>query len=105
MPHEGHEQFGLMVSLECRPVGYAILAVGGGNMSVERIGVIPEYRRKRVGTKLTAHAMLTARACILDFMSTVLRESNVAAQSSSSSAAFAPGGSRGHSRAGSARRT
>lgn len=80
VPHQGHEQFGLIVSLEGRPVGYAILAVGGGNMSVERIGVFPDHRRKRVGTKLIAHAMLTARARKLGFMSTVLRESNVAAQ-------------------------
>ena len=77
---QGHEQFGLVVSLEGRPVGYAILAIGGGNMSVERIGVMPDQRRRRVGTKLVAHAMLLARARKLDFMSTVLRESNVAAQ-------------------------
>jgi hypothetical protein len=31
VPHEGHDQFGLMASLERRPVGYAILAVGEGN--------------------------------------------------------------------------
>jgi ribosomal protein S18 acetylase RimI-like enzyme len=80
VPHEGHEQFGLMASFECRPIGYAILAVGGGNMSVERIGVMPDQRRRRVGTKLVAHAMLLARVRRLEFMSTVLRESNVAAQ-------------------------
>jgi ribosomal protein S18 acetylase RimI-like enzyme len=80
VPHEGHEQFGLMASLEGRPVGYAILAVAAGVMSVERIGVMPDQRRTRVGTKLVAHAMLLARARKLDFMSTVLRESNVPAQ-------------------------
>ena len=80
VPHEGHEQFGLMASLERRPVGYVILAVGGGNMSVERIGVFPDLRRKRVGTKLIAHAMLEARVRKCEFMSTVLRESNVPAQ-------------------------
>ncbi|HUE71777.1 MAG TPA: N-acetyltransferase [Pirellulaceae bacterium] len=80
VPHEGHEQFGLMVSRERRPVGYAILAVGGGNMSVVRIGVFPDFRRHRVGTRLIAHAMLLARVRRLEFMSAVLRESNVAAQ-------------------------
>jgi hypothetical protein len=49
VPHERHEQFGLMASLEGRPVGYAILAVGGGNMSIARIGVFPDHRRKRGG--------------------------------------------------------
>jgi ribosomal protein S18 acetylase RimI-like enzyme len=79
-PHEGHEQFGLMASLEGRPVGYAILATAAGVMSIERIGVMPNQRRRRVGTKLVAHAMLLARVRKLDLMSTVLRESNVAAQ-------------------------
>jgi ribosomal protein S18 acetylase RimI-like enzyme len=80
VPYEGHEQFGLMASLEGRPIGYAILAIGGGNVSVERIGVFSDYRRKRVGTKLIAHAMLLARVRRLEFMSTVLRESNVEAR-------------------------
>ena len=79
-PHEGHEQFGSMATLEGRPVGYAILAVAAKIMAIERIGVFPDYRRRRVGTKLIAHAMLLARARRLEFMSTVLRESNVAAQ-------------------------
>jgi len=69
-----------MASLEGRPVGYAILAIAAGVMSFERIGVMPDQRRRRVGTKLVAHAILLARVRMLDFMSTVLRESNVAAQ-------------------------
>src|SRR4030095_14472917 len=79
VPHAGHEQFGLMASLGGRPVGYAILAVGAGILSVERIGVMPDQRRRRVGTKLVTHAMLMARCRKLEFMATVLRESNVSA--------------------------
>src|SRR5262245_27038050 len=80
VPHNGHEQFGSMASVEGWPVGYAILSVGGGNMAAERIGVFPNHRRKRIGTKLIAHAMLLARVRKLDYISTVLRESNVSAQ-------------------------
>lgn len=96
VPHEGHEQFGLVAAHGCRPSGYAILAIAAGIMSFERIGVMPDQRRRRVGTKLVAHAMLLARARKLDFMSTVLRESNLPAQNSSSSAASAPAGSLVH---------
>jgi ribosomal protein S18 acetylase RimI-like enzyme len=80
VPHEGHEQFGRLASLERRPVGYAILAVGGGNLSVEQIGVFLDHRRNRVATKLIAHALLVARVQKCEFMSTVMRESNVTAQ-------------------------
>jgi ribosomal protein S18 acetylase RimI-like enzyme len=80
VPREGHEQFAIVASLHSRPVGYAILAVGGGNMSVERIGVFPDFRRHRVGTKLIAHAILLARTRKSEFMATVLRETNVPAQ-------------------------
>jgi ribosomal protein S18 acetylase RimI-like enzyme len=80
VPHEGHEQFAFIANLDGRPIGYVILAVGGGNMSIERIGVFPDFRRRRVGTKLIAQALLEARIRKCEFMSTVLRESNVAAQ-------------------------
>jgi ribosomal-protein-alanine N-acetyltransferase len=63
-----------------RPVGYAIIAVAAGIMGIERIGVFPDYRRRRVGTNLIAQALLEARARDLRFMSTIVRESNVAAQ-------------------------
>jgi [ribosomal protein S18]-alanine N-acetyltransferase len=79
-PHEGHEQFGLVALLRGRPVGYAILAMGGGNMSIERIGVVPDQRRQRVGTKLIAMALLEGRRRDLEFVVVVLRETNVAAQ-------------------------
>ena len=61
-------------------MGYAILAVAAGIMSFEQIGMMLDHRRKQVGTKLVAHAMLNARTRKLEFMSAVLRESNVSAQ-------------------------
>ena len=61
-------------------VGYALLTTGGGNMAIDRSGVLQEHRRKRVGTKLIAMAILESQARNLEFMVTVLRESNVAAQ-------------------------
>ena len=79
-PQEGHEQFGLVASQAGRIEGYALLAIGGGNMSIERIGVIPNQRRHRVGTKLIALAILEASSRGLDFVVTVLRETNVAGQ-------------------------
>jgi ribosomal-protein-alanine N-acetyltransferase len=91
VPHAGHEQFAQIASLDERPVGYTILAVGGGNMSIERIGVFPDYRRRRVGTKLIAHAMLEARVQNLEFMVAVLQESNVGAQQFFSECGFQAG--------------
>ena len=79
-PPEGHEQIGLVAMLCGRPVGYAILAIGDGNLSIERIGVIPDQRRQRIATKLIALALLEARSRALEFTVAVVRESNVAAQ-------------------------
>jgi ribosomal protein S18 acetylase RimI-like enzyme len=80
VPHEGHEQLGLMASVERRPVGYAILAIGGGILAFERLGVVPDERRKRVGTKLITVALLDGRVRGLETMSVVVRDSNAVAQ-------------------------
>ena len=80
VPHEGHEQFALLAWVEERPVGYAILAAAAGILSFERIGVMSDQRRRRMGATLVAHALLMARARKLKFMSTVIRESNSDAQ-------------------------
>lgn len=61
-------------------------AVAGGfftrSIAVVRdaAGTVPDHRRKGVGTKLIAMAILEGRARSLEFMVTVLRESNLAAQ-------------------------
>lgn len=92
LTHLRHEPFGLTASVQSHPVGYAILAVDGGDMSIERIGVLPEYRRRRIGTKLVARAMLEARVRKVAFTAAMLRESNIAAQKFYFECGFRAGG-------------
>ena len=101
MPHEGHEQLGLLATTGNQLVGYALLAIGGGSMSIEWVGVVPDQRRQRAGTNLVAAALMESRTRKLEFIVTILRESNQARRSSSTSAASGLGRSRGRSRAGS----
>src|SRR5687768_12105652 len=61
----------------------------------ERIGVMKDQRRKRVGTKLVTPAVLLARARKLDYMSTVFASRTLRPRSSFTNAAFALVGSQG----------
>ena len=79
-PHPSCEQFGILAFLKGQAVGYALLLIGGGNLAIERMGVLPSHRRNRVGTKLVAMGILEGKARSLEFMVAVVRESNLVAQ-------------------------
>jgi ribosomal protein S18 acetylase RimI-like enzyme len=78
--YEGHERIGLLAFRQNRLVGYALITMGVGILAFERLGVVPDERRKRVGTKLITVAMLDGRVRGLETMSVVVRDSNAVAQ-------------------------
>jgi ribosomal protein S18 acetylase RimI-like enzyme len=78
--YEGHERIGLLAFRGNQVVGYALITIGAGILAFERLGVAPDERRKRVGTKLVTVAMLEGRVRGLERMSVVVRESNPGAQ-------------------------
>ena len=78
--YEGHERIGLLAFRQNRLVGYALITMGARILAFERLGVVPDERRKRVGTKLVTVAMLEGRVRGLEKMSVVVRESNPGAQ-------------------------
>jgi [ribosomal protein S18]-alanine N-acetyltransferase len=78
--YEGHERLGLLAFRQNRLVGYALITMGAGILAFERLGIVPDERRKRVGTKLITVAMLEGRVRGLEKMSVVVRESNPGAQ-------------------------
>ncbi len=48
--------------LQDHPVGTAEMTVGGGVVGLYNIATVPEYRRRGIGSLLTAHPLLEAKA-------------------------------------------